>query len=197
VNVAMLGGAFDPPHLAHRALAQTAINELALDKLIIVPTGMAWHKVRELSDAKHRVAMAHLGFGEIDGVCIDERELRRNGPSFTVDTLRELAQEFPMARMHLILGEDQARAFTGWKDWEEILRLAIICVAAREVQDGPVQSPSAAYPELGQVRMLNMPAMDISSTRIRSLVNRGQGIDTLVFTPVARYIAHHHLYLDA
>ncbi len=90
LRVGMFGGSFDPPHWAHRALAETALGQLALDRLHILPTGQAWHKARALSPAEHRVAMCKLAFGGLLNVNFDEREIHRDGPSYTADTLREL-----------------------------------------------------------------------------------------------------------
>jgi len=82
----MFGGAFDPPHLAHRALAQAAIEQLQLDVLRVLPTGQAWHKSRPLTAASHRLAMSRLAFDGLPQVRLDDREIRRAGPSYTLDT---------------------------------------------------------------------------------------------------------------
>ena len=113
------------------ALAQSAITELALDALHIIPTGQAWHKARALSPPKHRLAMAQLAFQKIPGVVVDDREIQRAGPTFTVDTLRALQAENPRDQLYLIMGADQFAAFRQWHQWREIAQIAIICVASR------------------------------------------------------------------
>ncbi len=92
-RIGLLGGAFDPPHRAHQALARAAIEQMQLSELRILPTGQAWHKARPLSPAPHRLAMARLAFEGLPQATVDDRELRREGPTYTVDTLRELAAE--------------------------------------------------------------------------------------------------------
>ena len=87
-RIGVFGGAFDPPHLAHMALVKTAVADLQLDELRVIPTGQAWHKPRALSPAHHRLAMAQLAFADLPNVLVDPRETQRVGPSYTVDTLR-------------------------------------------------------------------------------------------------------------
>jgi len=190
----VFGGAFDPPHTAHVALAQTAIAELQLDELRIIPTGKAWHKARPLSPAQHRLAMAQLAFAPLPCVVVDPRETQRAGPSYTVDTLRELRAQWPDADLFLILGGDQARALPTWREWEEILRLAIICVAEREDLTGASPQFIAPKSHESRFRRLQMPAMPVSATDIRARIATHQCVVPLVFEPVARYIDDHHLY---
>jgi nicotinate-nucleotide adenylyltransferase len=198
-RLGVLGGAFDPPHLAHLALAQAAIAQLNLDELRVLPTGQAWHKTRTLSPAEHRLVMTRLAFADVPKAVVDEREIRREGPTFTVHTLRELHSEFPDAELFLVLGEDQARAFSTWHEFEAIAQLAIICVAARaistneEATSGTQNSPSSD-PMPNHFHPLKMPNMPVSATLIRARIADHQDILPLVSEPVARYIANHHLF---
>lgn len=193
-RVGIFGGAFDPPHVAHAALVQAALDVFNLDQLRLVPTGQAWHKVRPLSLASHRLEMCQLAFGKIPKLVIDPREINRSGPSYTVDTLRELSSEFPGAELFLIMGGDQARALASWHNWQEILRLAIICVAEREAVTGPNLPFSAPIGLESRFRQLHLPAMPVSATDIRSRIAGQHSVATLVIEPVARYIDEHHLY---
>jgi nicotinate-nucleotide adenylyltransferase len=196
-RLGVFGGAFDPPHLAHRALAEVALTQLQLDELRVLPTGQAWHKTRPLTDARHRLAMAELAFAAMPGLVLDDREIRRTGPSYTLDTLRELHAEQPQAELFLIMGKDQADALPSWRDWQEIVQLAIICVADRDGLTGQ-ETRFVPPPEMAaRFHKLHMPAMDISATGIRSRIAARQGIAPLVSAPVARYIADHHLYTTA
>jgi nicotinate-nucleotide adenylyltransferase len=111
-RLGVFGGAFDPPHVAHVALAQAAVEQLRLDQLRIFPTGQAWHRSGPLTAPEHRLALAQLAFGELPRTVIDDRELRRPGPTYTIDTLRELKAEQPAAQLFLVMGEDQAVALT-------------------------------------------------------------------------------------
>ena len=196
-RLGVYGGAFDPPHRGHWALAQAALAQLQLDELRVFPTGHAWHKVGAMSDASHRIAMAQLNFAPDPRVVVDARETLRSGPSYTVDTLAELAAENPQAQLYLVIGEDQARALPTWHRWEALSGFAIICVAARADSTGAYglfDSLRSLVP--GLVR-LEMPLVSASATEIRRKVALGQDIAPLVFDPVARYIEQHHLYQSA
>lgn len=195
-RIGVFGGAFDPPHLAHRALLETALHELRLDTVHVVPTGDAWHKPRRLSAAAHRLAMAQLAFGDVPKICIDSREIDRAGPSYTIDTLRQIAAEAPGSELFLIMGADQAAALTGWHEWRVIVQLAIICVATRAHSSNTddLFEAERLFPE--RFLHLGLPALHVSATQIRSNIANGQPVQTLVSEPVARYIADHHLYLS-
>lgn len=193
-KIGMFGGAFDPPHLAHRALAEAALTQLQLDELRVLPTGRAWHKSRPLTEAAHRLAMSRLAFEGLDRVQLDDREIRRAGPSYTLDTLRELHAENPQAELYLVMGKDQADVLPTWRNWQEIVQLAIICVADRDVLTGQ-ETRFAPPPEMaGRFCKIHMPAMDISATGIRARIASRLGIAPLVSPAVARYIEQHNLY---
>ena len=190
----MFGGAFDPPHNGHVALARTAVEQLQLDELRIFPTGQAWHKARSLSGGTLRLGMSELAFANMPHVVVDTREVLREGPTYTIDTLRELRQQWPDAQLLLIIGADQAETLHTWKDSNEIARLAILSVAARArpISDAPPADISNLPP--GFYEPINLPPIVVSSTEVRARVAAGQSIEHLVPKAVARYIAEHHLY---
>lgn len=196
----MFGGSFDPPHLAHVALAQAAVAQLKLDTLYIIPTGQAWHKARTLSAAEHRLAMARLAFAGLDRTVVDEREIQRAGPSFTIDTLEALQAENPRAQLHLIIGNDQFAALKIWHRWEAILKIAIICIANR----ADPRRTEAGFDLETQARhavlTLQLPLMPVSATAIRRKISSGnaspQDWTPMVPEPVARYIERHSLYIS-
>lgn len=190
-RVGMFGGAFDPPHRAHVALAEAAVRQLALDRLYVFPTGQAWHKDRTLTPAADRLAMARLAFGGVAAVQVDDRELRRSGPTYSVDTLRELQGEHPAAQLYLLMGEDQAGGFSRWHAWPEIARLAILGVAGRGSGEGV--AALRALPGV-RVQLLRTPQMPESATDIRARLAAGQDGTELVGPAVASYIDSHHLY---
>jgi nicotinate-nucleotide adenylyltransferase len=192
-RLGIFGGAFDPPHLAHAALAQAAVDQLDLDELRIFPTGLAWHKAQALTPPEHRLALARIAFGHLARTLIDDRELRRPGPTYTIDTLRELKAEQPSAQLFLVMGEDQATSLTRWREWEAIIQLAIICVAARPLGDQPTEV-APGLPAQAELRLLSLPAMAESATQVRGRVARGEGIAHLVAPGVASYIERHNLY---
>lgn len=193
----VFGGAFDPPHNAHVALARVAVDALALDELRVVPTGAAWHKTRSLSPAEDRLAMTRLAFGELPRTEVDPRELRRSGPSYTLDTLHELQAEQPGTLLWLVLGEDQGRQLTSWHGWRQILGIATIVIAERPdstLTGGTFDAEIAAG---GRFSRLPVAPTALSATDIRRRVAAGQPVDALVPPAVARYIDQHHLYLNA
>lgn len=201
LKVGVFGGAFDPPHLAHQALAEAALVQLGLDVLHIVPTGKAWHKARTLSDAAHRLAMCRLAFGDLARgtvrLVFDEREIRRAGPSYTIDTLRELHTEYPGAEFFLVLGQDQAEALTSWNDWQSVVALARICHADRD-WEGRAQSFTPPIALEARYHKLQMPLMRHSATGVRAEIaakpDTPPDLRLLVSPAVAGYIETHHLY---
>ncbi|WP_349291386.1 nicotinate-nucleotide adenylyltransferase [Caenimonas sedimenti] len=193
-RVGLFGGAFDPPHVAHVALAEAAVRQFQLDVLYVVPTGRAWHKARNLTGAEHRLTMAQLAFKPVTRAVVDEREILRPGPTYTIDTLRELARDLPGARLHLLMGEDQAASFTAWREWEDIARLAELCVARRGAQETDGVAALRALPG-ARVHDLQLPRMGESATDIRTKLAAGQDITRLVPAGVASYIERHRLYL--
>lgn len=197
-RIGVFGGAFDPPHNAHVALAEAAVAQFGLDTLYVVPTGHAWHKSQALSAPAHRLAMARLAFEPIPHVQVDEREVQRPGPTFTIDTLLALQAENPGAHLYLFIGADQFAAFRQWHRWQDIIDLAIICIAGR-AQSMPAEPQFEAYESRGsRFTLLDLPLMPVSATQIRQLTASGAAtageITRLVPEAVARYISLHQLY---
>lgn len=197
LKIGVFGGAFDPPHFGHMALAQAAIEQLQLDALHVIPTGSAWHKDRPLSDPKHRLEMCRLAFADIDGAVVDDCETLRAGPSYTMDTLEHLRSQFTGAQFFLLLGQDQAMHLSEWHRANEIPGLAIIVFASRSLSAGAVSGVGNENDALFAIKRIEMPPMPQSSTQIRSCVQNSTRIDSLVCEPVARYIANHQLYRTA
>jgi nicotinate-nucleotide adenylyltransferase len=196
LKLGVYGGAFDPPHLAHHALARAAINQLQLDHLLVFPTGQAWHKARQPSPAQHRLAMAQLAFADLVKVQVDSRETLRPGATYTIDTLNELQAENPGAELFLLMGADQFQAFSSWHRWQGIAKIATICIAAR-VTSASAQSQNSMHNPAQtacKIQRIDMPSMDISATDLRERMRQGLRCDHLVNADVARYIAQHHLY---
>ena len=200
-RVGVFGGAFDPPHNAHLALVQAALAQLDLIELRIFPTGHAWHKDRTLSAPAHRLEMARLAFEGLARTIVDPREIGRPGPTYTLDTLRELQQEQPGVQLVLIVGADQALSLPRWHGFEAILSIAIISVANRAISagsSGPFDpGMPGSLPFGARFEQLQIQPMDTSATDIRARAARGEDLHGLVPAPVARYIDKHHLYRSA
>ncbi|MBC7434760.1 MAG: nicotinate (nicotinamide) nucleotide adenylyltransferase [Bdellovibrionales bacterium] len=194
-RLGIFGGAFDPPHDAHVALINAAVAQLQLDELRVFPTGQAWHKPRELTAAEDRLAMARLAFGGLPRVVVDDREIRRAGPTYTIDTVHELQTEFPGVSFYIVLGADQAAKLPGWRQWREIMQLATLSIAGRLESDSNSIGFDISTAPLGRFETLQLPPTSISATDIRQRVSASKGIAHLVPGGVARYIDQHHLYL--
>lgn len=197
LRVGVFGGAFDPPHRAHLALANAALTQFNLDRLHVMPTGHAWHKARPLTESQHRLAMTRLAFADMPQVCVDPREIEREGPTYTVDTLASLRAEYPGAALFLFIGADQAQAFKTWKRWQEILKIATVVVADRPFEAGHVKEAqqtqwhNAVSPN---VQHLDMPSLAISATEIRSHLAQALQTPQWLPTSVQHYIDQHRLY---
>ena len=197
-RIGIFGGSFDPPHIAHIALAKHAVEQFDLNELRVIPTGDAWHKARTLTPSPHRLAMTRLAFAEMPQAVVDPREIDRQGATYTFDTLQELKAEQPDADLYLFIGADQARAFKTWHRWQEILGLATVVVADRPIdgQSGMAsQWHNAVSPD---VQRLDMPSLNVSATEIRAHVALGthpaSKMSAWLPAAVQHYIEKHSLY---
>lgn len=189
-RIGLFGGSFDPVHSAHVALARLALSELQLDELRWVPAGHQWQKTTHPVSAEHREAMVRLAMGDEPKFVLERCELQRRGPSYTLDTVRELQAREPSNDWFLIVGQDQYAGLHTWRDWRELLTRVTLAVANRPGLMAQPHADVASVPH----KMVALPMMDISSTDIRERVEAGLGIDNLVPAAVAGYIDRHHLY---
>lgn len=193
-RIGLLGGSFDPVHNAHVALARCAIETLALDELLWIPTGVAWQKARTLTPAADRIAMLRLAIADHPRQRLELCEVLRGGPSYTIDTVAELQREQPQAEWWLLLGQDQLANLPTWHRWQDLVarvRLAVASRAGAALQLAPALVAAAVT-----VAALPFAPIEASSTAIRARVGAGLGIAELVPAPVARYIELHGLYRD-
>jgi nicotinate-nucleotide adenylyltransferase len=189
-RIGLFGGSFDPVHVAHLALARQALDELRLDELRWVPVGQAWQKTRAMTPATHREAMLKLAIAGEPRFVLDRREIERPGPSYTVETVRELQAAEPQAEWFLIIGADQYAGLHTWHGFDELLRRVTLAVALRP------GAPAEADPRVRAAPMLrlNLPPTAVSATDIRARAAAGADIAALVPPAVADYIDHHRLY---
>ncbi|MBW7923709.1 MAG: nicotinate-nucleotide adenylyltransferase [Burkholderiaceae bacterium] len=206
-RIGLLGGTFDPVHVAHVALARAALAHLALDELRFVPTGRSWQKVDAGATAQQRIEMLHIATVALPRTSIDERETKRAGASYTIDTLIELrAQLGEAAALVWIVGSDQLRNLPTWHRWEELLRHAHLAVARRagdtlEALDARVRAlvDAHACEELpdapaGSIVFFPMPSMQVSGSALRDRLARGECPDELLPHGVLDYIDRNRLY---
>ncbi len=141
--------------------------------------------------------MAQLTFADLAGAYVDVRETLRPGPTYTVDTLHQLQTGYADAELFLAMGRDQFATFGSWHQWQEIAKIATICIAERAINTwtSTLNMPSNEVLSACKIRSIDMTDMPISATDIRQRVKAGQRIDHLVKPEVAKYIAHHSLYI--
>lgn len=197
LRIGIFGGTFNPVHQAHVALATTALEQLQLDELLWVPVGDAWQKKADsLASASERALMVSLAIEHEPRFTLDWIELQRSGPSYTIDTVKEIQQRYPGATVFLIIGQDQYVNLHTWHQWRDLLPRVTLAVAAR---DG--ETPSAKG-EIAHVwhrfKLLQMPRMNVSSTQIRHHLEIGRSAVELapevLPTSVAQFIQEQSLY---
>lgn len=194
-RIGIFGGSFDPVHNAHVALAHRALVELQLDELRWVPAGQPWQKARPLTAIHHREAMLRLALADEPRFHLSRIELLREGPSFTVDTVREMQAEQAGAQWFLIIGQDQYAGFHTWQGWEELLERVTLAVANRVGADHCGDELRVDSRVLRASKQnVGLPTMDVSSTEIRARLALGLTITDLVPPAVASYIGRHNLY---
>jgi nicotinate-nucleotide adenylyltransferase len=184
-RVGLLGGSFDPVHHGHLLAARALRESLGLDEMRLVPAGEQPFKAgRHAAGARDRAAMVALGLAGEPGLACETAEVDRSGPSYTVDTLRHLAECSPATEWYLCVGADAAADLPTWHEAARIPELATVVVFRR---------PGAGPPP-GSYLLAEVPQLDISATDIRARVAAGRSIRFLVPDPVADYIATHRLY---
>lgn len=195
-EIGLLGGTFDPVHLAHLRLGEEAAEQLGLERVLFVLAPRPWRKAgRAITPTEHRLAMLRLALAGNPRFAVSTVELGREGPTYTADTLEALHRELDPVRLHFILGADALNDLPNWQRPDEIVRLACLAVAARS--GGTLPDPAALdarVPGLGRVERLQMPRLAISSTEIRRKAAAGRSIRYLVPDAVADYIAARGLY---
>jgi nicotinate-nucleotide adenylyltransferase len=196
VRVGILGGTFNPPHLAHLICAQEAHLQLGLDRVLFLPAARSPFKTDEEEPGPpHRLALCRAAVGSDRRFEVSALELERPGPSYTVDTLEVLHSQAPDNELFLIVGADVAAGLPGWRSPERVLSLAQLAVAQR--RGTPRASVESALSELAGSELaafFRMPRIEVSSTMLRDRVRRGEPISYLVPEAVQRYIERHHLY---
>lgn len=187
-RVGVFGGTFDPPHIGHLAAAVSAGHELGLDVVALVPNGQPWQKEgsRTITPAVVRLEMVEAAARGVPGVEVSDLEVRRPGPSFTVDTVAEL-RAAGAAEVVVVLGRDAAALIPTWERHEELLASATLAVVERP-------GPPVAVPAVVRHVVLDVPRIDVSSSELRSWVARGRPIDVLVPAGAVAVIERHRLY---
>jgi nicotinate-nucleotide adenylyltransferase len=187
-RIGVMGGTFDPIHHGHLVAASEVAQSFDLDEVIFVPTGRPWQK-DEVSSSEHRYLMTVIATASNPRFTVSRVDIDRAGPTFTIDTLRELKRERPSAELFFITGADAIAQILSWRDHDELWDLAHFVAVSRP---GHVLSTDGLPTE--DVSQLEIPALAISSTDCRDRVEHGNPVWYLVPDGVVQYIAKHHLY---
>jgi nicotinate-nucleotide adenylyltransferase len=191
----VLGGTFDPFHNGHLAAAEAAMRCATLDRVIFVPAAQPPHRPPAFAAAQQRLEMCRLATADEARFAVSDVELKRGGPSYTVDTLVELRRTHPRDELFLILGWDAARLFSTWRRPDEVRALASIVVVGRPGSGAPGEADLKASGLGGNGVVLCLePTPDVSASEIRRAVATGESIGGRVPAAVEQYIAAHRLY---
>lgn len=208
----LLGGSFDPVHSGHVGLARYFCTLLHPDELRLIPSGRPWQKPDMTTPAAHRIAMLHAAFdGWPTPICIDEQEIQREGPSYMIDTLRDLRIKSGRdVSLALILGADQLINLHTWHEWPALFDEAHLCIAARPgfTMEGAALDTAVAAQinrrlasadqlretPSGLVCIATQLALAVSSTTIRKAIAQNDNTEGMLPGPVLDYIQQHHLY---
>ena len=199
-RIGILGGTFDPPHLGHLLVAETARVALNLESVLFVPAGEPWLKSgQRITPAIHRLRMVQLAIADNPGFCVSDCEIQRTGASYTVDTLRELRSAYPQsADFYFIVGSDVLDQFHRWKEPDCILELCRLAVIERP--GGPadgVDVLSERFPDAvasGAVVSVDGPRVDFSASELRRILAEGKSVRYQIPDAVAEYIKQRQLY---
>jgi len=195
-DIGILGGTFNPPHMGHLVMAQEALDQLDLDRVVLMPVAVPPHKeAREDPGAAARLELCRLAVADDERFAVSTVEIERGGASFTVDTLKELHDVEPEHDLTFIVGGDMAQSLPAWREPEAILRLARLAVAEREgVRREDIARRLEPLHDGDRVVFFDMPRIDVSSSTIRRRVAEGRPIRYLVPDAVAAAIAEQGLY---
>jgi nicotinate-nucleotide adenylyltransferase len=189
-RVGIMGGTFDPIHHGHLVAASEVAALFELDEVIFVPTGEPWQKTeRQVSPAEHRYLMAVIATASNPRFWVSRVDIDRPGPTYTIDTIRDIGQQRPGAELFFITGADALSQILSWKEAEETLQRARFIGVTR-----PGYELSDAHLPIDSVTLLDVPAMAISSSDCRARVAAGRPVWYLVPDGVVQYINKHHLY---
>lgn len=199
-RIGILGGTFDPPHLGHLLIAETARVALDLESVMFLPAGEPWLKSgQRITPAAHRLRMVQLAVADNPDFCVSDCEIRRSGATYTVDTLRELRCGFSSeTELYFIVGSDVLEQFHRWKEPEAILNLCRLAVIERP--GGPEEGIAALRGnfsdalDAGAVVSVVGPRVDFSASELRRVLAAGQSTRYQIPDAVAKYIAEHDLY---
>ncbi len=196
-RIGILGGSFNPPHLAHLLCASEAVEQLGLDRVLLTPVARPPHKDAERDPgARERLQLCRLAVAGDARLDVCDLEVLRGGPSYTVDTLRQLHERTPEDDLTFIVGGDIALGLPSWHEADAVLGLARLAVAERSGagRKDVAERLSEHFAQAPEPLFFDMPRLDISSSQVRRRIAQDRCIRYLVPDPVAEHIARRKLY---
>lgn len=198
MRIGVFGGTFDPIHYGHLLLAETCRETLRLDQVRFIPAASPPHKQdHHISDGHARADMLHLAVSGYPEFVVDRRELKRKGPSFTVDTLAEFSTEFPDAELYFLVGADSLRDLLTWREPERITQLATLVACNRPGLPALNHQQISTWvgKELSdRIMTVQIPGTDISASELRDRVRFGRSLRFLTPRAVEAFVIEHRLY---
>ncbi len=198
LRVGIYGGAFAPIHNGHVAAARAFIEQMWLDVLFIIPTGLSPHKVMDRSaTAEERMEMCRIAFRGVEGIIISDIEIKREGESYSIDTIREFSDDD--RRLFMLCGTDMMLTLGDWEHVDEIFKLAYPVYIRREndrtLEAAIIEKNQSYFEKYGKyVIKLDAPVIDISSSALRKMLRKGEDVSGYMDGEVLRYIAERGLY---
>ena len=199
MRIGIYGGSFDPVHVGHVNAALNFMEELSLDKIIVIPAYQPPHKKGlAMTPSEHRMNMCNLAFGNLPGFEISDIEIKRGDEGYMADTVAQLREIYPEDELFLLIGGDMLLYFRRWYAWHKITDEAVLAVAARNWEDdAALEAEAAVLRSYGaEVKIVPIDVKEISSTAVREAVRRSDDISSMVPKGVDDYIWDHYLYYN-
>lgn len=199
MRIGIYGGSFDPVHNGHINAARNFMEELSLDKIIIVPAYCSpFKKGLAVTPSQHRLNMCNIAFGNTEGFEVSDVEILRADEGYMSDTVAQIREQYPDAELFLLLGSDQLLIFQKWHAWSKITDEATVAAAARTWDDDAAMEAAAAVLRSYGAEVIIVPidVKELSSTDVREAVRRGDDISAMVPPGVAEYIWDNYLYYE-
>lgn len=191
-----MGGTFDPIHNGHLVAASEVADLFGLDEVVFVPTGQPWQKQRHVTAAEDRYLMTVIATAANPRFSVSRADIDRGGPTYTTDTLRDLREMHPTSELYFITGADALASILTWQGWEELFGLAKFIGVSRpgyDLTDSHITEAVDRLPD-DALRLVEVPALAISSTDCRRRASAGRPIWYLVPDGVVQYVAKRNLY---
>lgn len=192
-RIGIMGGTFDPIHNGHLVAASEVAHRFGLDQVVFVPTGQPWQKAdKKVTAAEHRYIMTTIATAANPQFRVSRVDIDRDGPTYTIDTLRDIAKLFPGAELFFITGADALASIMSWRDWEAMLEMARFVGVTRPGYE--LTKDMLPQDAQDSIELVDIPAMAISSTDCRARAKAGAPVWYLVPDGVVQYMAKNNLY---